>query len=75
MEQWESKTLAWVYRNPGVWGAEDGKELGSRDGSPAWLGTYADQLGRLGWELVGVTNVSDPETGSSGPVYFFKRQL
>jgi hypothetical protein len=75
MEQWEYKTLAWVYRNGGMTWMEDGKEIGSRDGSLSWLGTHLNQLGAVGWELVGVTNIADPQTNVNGPVHFLKRRL
>jgi hypothetical protein len=75
MEQWEYKTLAWVYRNGGMTWTEDGKEIGSRDGSLSWLGTHLNQLGVMGWELVGVTNIADPQTNVNGPVHFLKRRL
>jgi hypothetical protein len=75
MEQWEYKTLAWGYRSGGMTWTEDGKEIGSRDGSLSWLGTHLNQLGLMGWELVGVTNIADPQTNVNGPVHFLKRRL
>jgi hypothetical protein len=35
---------------------------------------YLNELGSLGWELVTVTNMLDPQTGMKGPSYFLKRR-